>query len=758
MQISLTEPTSPRYLYINPKTNRVHVLMPIVSGTQIGLDNTCKSVFAMQDFFGKSNDAQKKPVLDELKRYQKALEFDIGLIDEGMELRRKKQKRLWQIKQYISAIEAMIQSPVLNALSLALPAYPEAVQARMMQPESNISSMVLRPTAMDSYLRFVNPVFQMNRTGQSVFYDTIINAYQGVSPLPGAKERLKAGVLAALAGQAHDFATLQRVLAEQVHQQLNLTVDFTRTKAGERVTKEYLDNLMGYDASTPATVDEYIKDLLSACALNLFDTLVESPFYTRKNAEELSIITQFFMASVNIYCHNRGLSTANFAQTLDNAEGLSDDIAGIVLFIEKGASIEEALLNWVNTNYHALGLSKELSPVDKAHIKKQFTAHYAQIKESPHFDEFMVLDDSKDGPFVSHQGSVCLDFAELLHSGSQQEQLYFESIREDFKTLKKEDITHQNPSVHATVELRIEELLAKITDDDQLQAVLKRLPSEQRDEILASPQIKRMQVPKFLLHVARGERNKANSLLNNNPDAQLLLQTPGTFTDYSGRTFSNCTAYEYAYWAKDTHMQRMLEKHMDEETKAKMLERVDAIEANGLTYTQHGEIKNSKHFDFTPLKTALQEFVNGYDAWYAAGNWVAMKAAWMKLGKAQRDLPVHVANEYCRKDRSFDPLPAFNEASLPEELTFYNFETDRDELWFPLSDSPSSGLGVDCAVGRGRGDARGRGRGLAAGTWVFVAVVDLAAVSRLDEVRTDDLTQSRENLKPMAQESGLAMT
>jgi len=37
-------------------------------------------------------------------------------------------------------------------------------------------------------------------------------------------------------------------------------------------------------------------------------------------------------------------------------------------------------------------------------------------------------------------------------------------------------------------------------------------------------------------------------------------------------------------------------------------------------------------------------------------------------------------------------------------------------------------------------------------------VVDLAAVSRLDEVRTDDLTQSRENLKPMAQESGLAMT
>lgn len=753
MQIPLTEPTNPRYLYINPNTNRVHVLMPIVSGTQIGLDNTCKSVFAMQDFFGKSNDAQRKPVLDELKRYQKALEFDIGLIDEGMELRRKKQKRLWQIKQYISAIEAMLLSPALNALSLAFPAYPEAVQARMMQPDSNLSSMVLRPTHMDSYLRFVNPVFQMNRTGHSVFYDTIIKAYQGVTPLPGAKERLKAGVLAALAGQVLDFATLQRVLAEQVHHQLNLTVDFTHTKAGERVTKEYMDNLMGYDASTPATVDEYIQDLLNACALNLFDTLVESPFYTRKNAEELSIITQFFMASINIYCRNLGLSTANFAQTLENTEGLSDEIAGIVLSIDNGASIEAALLDWLNTHYLALGLSKELSLVDKALINKQFTAHYTQIKESPHFDEFMVLDDSKDGPFVSHQGSICLGFSELVHSGSQQEQLYFENIREDFKTLKKEDITHQNPSVHATVELRIEELLAKITDDDQLQAVLKRLPSEQRDEILASPQIKRMQVPKFLLHVARGERNKANSLLNNNPDAQLLLQTPGTFTDYSGRTFSNCTAYEYAYWAKDTHMQRMLEKHMDIDTKANMLERIEAIEANGLTYTQHGEIKNSKHFDFTPLKTALQEYVDGYNTWNTANNWEAVKAAWMKVGKAQRDVPVHVVNEYCRKDRSFHPLPAFNEASLPEELTFYNYETDRAEGWFPLCDSPSSGLGVDFAVYR-PGPAVAAPRMGGGGACAF----DLAAVSRLDEVRADDLTQSRENLKPMAQESGLAMT
>jgi hypothetical protein len=52
MEFPLTEPSAPRYIYINPETNMVHVLMPVVSGVQIGLDNTCKSVASLQEFFG----------------------------------------------------------------------------------------------------------------------------------------------------------------------------------------------------------------------------------------------------------------------------------------------------------------------------------------------------------------------------------------------------------------------------------------------------------------------------------------------------------------------------------------------------------------------------------------------------------------------------------------------------------------------------------------------------------------------------------
>ena len=87
---------------------------------------------------------------------------------------------------------------------------------------------------------------------------------------------------------------------------------------------------------------------------------------------------------------------------------------------------------------------------------------------------------------------------------------------------------------------------------------------------------------------AFGKQAEAQKLLTDLSNAQELLLTPATFTDYSGRTF-HCTAYEYAYWAKDTHMRRMLEQHMDETTKAQMLERCEAIEKRGLKYRQNGK-------------------------------------------------------------------------------------------------------------------------------------------------------------------------
>jgi len=238
-------------------------------------------------------------------------------------------------------------------------------------------------------------------------------------------------------------------------------------------------------------------------------------------------------------------------------------------------------------------------------------------------------------------------------------------------------------------------------------------------------------------------------------DIQEFLCTPGTATDYSDRTF-NCTPYEYAYWAKDTLMCRMLELNMDEDTKAQMLKRCKAIEKDGLEYIQNGKKCRTKHVDLTPLTTAMKDFVDNYDHWKNNEMWDAMEAAWMKVGLAQRNVPAHVIHEYCRSDRSFDPLPSFNEGKLTRRSLVYNSKTNKQESVFPLVITGTSGLGLDFALIRSPTPEWGA---VATCTPPFGEdlLIDLLAVSRLDEIRTVDLKQSLDNLKPKEPEYKLGL-
>ena len=247
---------------------------------------------------------------------------------------------------------------------------------------------------------------------------------------------------------------------------------------------------------------------------------------------------------------------------------------------------------------------------------------------------------------------------------------------------------------------------------------------------------------KLLRHVAFGEQELAENMVRNDPG---LLLAPSPVTDYSGRRFPKVRAYELAWWYMDTHMCRMLESHMDNGIRSEMLKCVDAIEQHGLRYEQRGVVvEHSKHFDFSPLKRALEDYIQGYANWDASGNILEMTSAWMRVGREQSGLPAHALNEYFRLDRSFFPMPAFDEKALPRTLMFYNYNTIANEALF--SPGGRDGLGVDFALMRGglrggRGDEGGR-----YGVASLDVRIDLAAVSRLDEVRTADLTQSRENL------------
>ena len=235
-------------------------------------------------------------------------------------------------------------------------------------------------------------------------------------------------------------------------------------------------------------------------------------------------------------------------------------------------------------------------------------------------------------------------------------------------------------------------------------------------------------VEKLLLHVARGEQDEAEAMLKTNRD---LAQGKGTVTDYSNRTFKNITAFQYALWALDWHMWTMITRYLPQEAAA---EQLAELESHG---TAHG-----KHYDFKELLTALKAYIDQYDDQYdalsAKSNGDQLRKLWSKdVGGAQTRVPAHVANEYCRPDRSFGPTPAFKEASLPR-----SFNTDQGN-WFPLAKLSYGSLGVDFALDRGLRAVRV----WFDGTSLVSARVDFSAAAELCKTRTGQYDELKASLQ-----------
>ena len=351
--------------------------------------------------------------------------------------------------------------------------------------------------------------------------------------------------------------------------------------------------------------------------------------------------------------------------------------------------------------------------------------------------------------YVDHLHTTCVNLVDIIEPATPAHKTYFQTVQKDFKCIA-DPIPYGNQCIVSGIHVDIQDVLLEFNEE----RFNKLLTAEEKAHCMAHPAFK---IRCFLDVVAKAtpdptdetliKTDAAVLLLDATPEErQALLRTPCVLTDYSGRTF-HCTAFEYAYWAKDIHMCRILVSYMDEETKSQLLERITVNDNHGLGFEQHGVKHVSPHFDLTPLKTALQVYLNGFDAWSLARNWTEMTEAWLATGKAQRELPVHIVNEYCRKDRRFYPIPDFNEQTLPRDQKFTNLITRTQESWFPLRAS-DSGLGFDFALIRY--------------TWTNASAIDvkdaqndrnpirmrheLDVMSRLDQTRTNDLMRLREDL------------
>ena len=208
-------------------------------------------------------------------------------------------------------------------------------------------------------------------------------------------------------------------------------------------------------------------------------------------------------------------------------------------------------------------------------------------------------------------------------------------------------------------------------------------------------------IQSFLSYVAQGEQDEADALLIHGLEKkQQFLRASAPFSDHAGRIF-DCTAFEYACWALDISMCRMLQRHMDEDTKAFLLSRVTKNVKDGLTYEKDGELRRSARFSFKDLKLAYNRLVECQTArGVAVDGFEKILEAWRAVGFAQRSLPAHIAQEFCRLDRSFYPLPDFSDEILARSLMVPAVEGRDHYHWF-APNSKGLRLGFDYALTRG---------------------------------------------------------
>jgi hypothetical protein len=243
----------------------------------------------------------------------------------------------------------------------------------------------------------------------------------------------------------------------------------------------------------------------------------------------------------------------------------------------------------------------------------------------------------------------------------------------------------------------------------------------------------------LLQFVAEGEQDKAEELIKK--DNNLLLHA-GTVTDLSGREFKSIAAFQYALWAMDWHMWTMMQKYLPKEAQA---EQCQALEDKG---TAHG-----KHFSLKGLTDALQTYVDNYEKWsrsQCGEHWR------QKVGGAQKGLPAHVVNEYCRGDRSFELCPLEWESKLPrtrEVPEIWNSAQSKyiKGSWFiPISSKDELGLTYAfyryyySAARRWPGGGRGS-RGMAR--------ANLKALQALWKTRTQQLELLRSQLLSVTTQS-----
>lgn len=230
------------------------------------------------------------------------------------------------------------------------------------------------------------------------------------------------------------------------------------------------------------------------------------------------------------------------------------------------------------------------------------------------------------------------------------------------------------------------------------------------------------------------EQDKIEQLLKKYPE---LLLSSVPLKDISGIELvidgkKGITIFQHAIWAKDVrYMCNMLldclpKTQKGEEIRQKLVEQCNELMEKGVVYKLNAQTHREKQFSLKPLIDALQTYVKDSKNW---------KSHWCTaVGLAQTLLPANVRQHYCDPEEPFEN-PNFRKPKFKRCLEFYNYLGNKMESW----DSSLARLGISFGITRGQRGCALAGVPRNQRQSVPLALLDLAALTDFDKVRTEDL-------------------
>ena len=230
----------------------------------------------------------------------------------------------------------------------------------------------------------------------------------------------------------------------------------------------------------------------------------------------------------------------------------------------------------------------------------------------------------------------------------------------------------------------------------------------------------------LLKWVTEGQLVEVEKLIKKNPS--LGLGT-GTVTDRSERTFKNVTVLQYAAWALDAEMCELIIPYLGAHNTSIQLKAL-ANEPNG--YSTHGA-----SYDFSPLVTKTQTYVDKYASWDDAER---MRYWQKEVGGEQRKCPAWLI--YAWSEAGYDVAWTRKD---PNRKIKREYDKNRLDWWFTENYNSGRGVGSLWAVVRGRKFSPSRGQ--CNGTYIYnggtglgeIAFVDSEFVSLVGKTRCETL-------------------